>query len=161
MNSEYLKRKFSRNKTLKYIINDKGCYEIISHHKSRREGYNQITRFGKTWLASRLIFYVYHGYLPILVMHTCDNPMCINPEHLVAGTPKDNSQDMVNKNRQAKGEDNGGGVKLNSDKVIEIKQKLVEGKSLNCLAKEYDVSKKTILNIKQGKKWKHIKIPFV
>ena len=86
-------------------------------------------------------------------MHTCDNKKCINPLHLKEGTFKKNSEDMVMKNRQAKGEKNGGGKKLTTIKVREIK-KLIPILSLQKIADKYNVSKKMILYIKQGKKWK-------
>lgn len=139
-----------------------GCWNCISHiSKSKKVRYHRptITRDGKTYMIHQYSFLIHYGYIPKLIMHICDNTLCVNPGHLKDGTPKENSQDMVNKNRQAKGEQNGGGVKLNSQKVIEIKQKLLEGRSLMSLANKYDVSKKTILNIKKGRKWKHINIP--
>jgi hypothetical protein len=151
-------KKYSKTKDIKYKVTSTGCHEVTSLYPQKKAGYFQIKRLGCEWTLSRLIFYIYKGYLPKVVMHTCDNPKCINPEHLKGGTFKDNSVDMVSKNRQARGERNGGGVKLNPEKVKEIKSKLIQGKSLMSLAKEYHVSKKTILNIKQNKKWKYIQI---
>lgn len=149
-------------KEFKWIVDYKtGCWNCVSHiSKSKKVRYPRpkIRRNGKNYMIHQYSFLINKGYIPKLIMHTCDNLNCINPDHLKEGTNKDNSQDMVNKNRQAIGENNGGGVKLNSYKVIEIKQKLLEGDSLRKLAKEYSVDKKTILNIKQGKKWKHINI---
>lgn len=156
----------AKEKEFKWIVDSRtGCWNCISH-TIKKDGKSlyprpKIKRNGKKYMIHQYSFLIHNGYIPKLIMHTCDNLICVNPNHLKEGTNKDNSKDMVNKNRQAKGEQNGGGVKLNSQKVIEIKQKLIEGKSLNSLAREYKVSKKTILNIKQEKKWKHIKIPFV
>jgi hypothetical protein len=143
-----------KERGINYTIDEKGCF--IPPYKAPR--YIRVVRFNQYITLHRLVFYTYYGYFPEVVMHTCDNMHCVNPFHLAPGTFKENSQDMVNKNRQAKGEKNGGGVKLNPQKVIEIKQKLLEGRSLMLLAKEYCVSKKTILNIKKGRKWKHINI---
>lgn len=50
-------------------------------------------------LGHRRVFFLLHGYLPEVVMHTCDNPSCINPEHLKAGNKKTNAQDSVQKGR--------------------------------------------------------------
>lgn len=50
-------------------------------------------------LVHRRVFLLKNGYLPEVVLHTCDNPRCINPEHLRGGNKKDNSQDAVNKGR--------------------------------------------------------------
>lgn len=57
----------------------------------------------KHWLAHRLSFYLTTGIHPgkKFVMHSCDNGLCINPEHLSLGTAKDNMQDMVRKNRHS------------------------------------------------------------
>lgn len=150
-----------QDKPIKCHFDDNGCL-ISENHTLGNDGYPQIQRDYKRWRLSRWVFYNNFGYLPPIVMHTCDNPLCINPTHLVAGTIKLNSQDMIKKGRAPIGlNQTTGGKKLDDNKVQEIKSKLFQGQSLLSLAKEYNVSKKTILNIKQEKKWKHIKIPFV
>lgn len=49
--------------------------------------------------AHRLAFYLANGYLPKLIRHTCDNPPCCNPEHLLPGTQLDNMRDAVERGR--------------------------------------------------------------
>lgn len=58
----------------------------------------------------RFSFYLHNGFIPkfrykgkSLIMHTCDNPSCVNPKHLLLGTNADNSLDAKNKNRMPKG----------------------------------------------------------
>lgn len=67
---------------------------------------NGYAKVGKTAtflspLLHREVFRMVHGYTPKVVMHTCDNPKCINPKHLAGGTQKDNIQDMHRKGRSA------------------------------------------------------------
>lgn len=53
-----------------------------------------------TWVpASRVMFYLVEGWWPPVVRHTCDNPPCVNPAHLLAGTQADNLRDMVERGR--------------------------------------------------------------
>lgn len=58
-------------------------------------------RGGKRVRASRLVFTEKHGPIPegLNVLHTCDNTLCINPDHLFLGTLSDNTQDMIAKGR--------------------------------------------------------------
>jgi len=73
--------------------------------------------YGKFWLnggpklAHRVSWELYNDAIPkdMYICHKCDNTICVNPNHLFIGTPKDNTLDMIKKNRQSnrKGEDNG------------------------------------------------------
>lgn len=53
--------------------------------------------------AHRLLFYATHGYFPPEVRHTCDNPPCCNPDHLVPGTHAENMRDMKERGRSRSG----------------------------------------------------------
>lgn len=69
-----------------------------------RKGYGQFSIGFKKWIASRFSYLLAHGSIPegLSVLHTCDNPPCVNPKHLFVGTALDNCLDKVAKGR-AKG----------------------------------------------------------
>jgi len=142
-------------KDIQYIINENNCWICISHAKQKhRRNYPVITRKNKLYRLSRYIYECENGDIPekLFIMHKCDNPECINPNHLMAGTPKENTQDMISKGRKPVGEDIANS-KLKEEQVREIRKDI---RSLNEIAKAYNVSKKLILSIKQNKTWKHI-----
>ena len=64
-------------------------------------GYGRTTYKGKNWTTHRLMYYLTKGKIPqkMCVLHKCDNPLCINPEHLFLGTQGDNMRDMHQKKR--------------------------------------------------------------
>ncbi len=64
-------------------------------------GYGQAEVGGTIWLAHRLSWTVHQGVIPkgMLVLHRCDTPRCVNPEHLFLGTHKDNTDDAIAKGR--------------------------------------------------------------
>jgi hypothetical protein len=105
----------------------------------------------------RYIYQECFGEIPegMVVRHLCNNPSCINPEHLKIGTPYDNVQDRVKANRSAIGINNGRS-KLTEEDVVKIKRDSIHSKT--DLAIIYDVTSKVIDNIKNNKNWKHINV---
>lgn len=70
-----------------------------------RDGYGLFGLDGKQWRAHRFAKHITDGLdnsLPV-VMHTCDNPRCVNPAHLVNGTVADNNADKTSKGRSMVG----------------------------------------------------------
>lgn len=88
--------------------------------------------------------------------HTCDNGFCINIFHIFLGTHQDNSQDMVFKNRQAKGATIGA-AKLTNIKVLKIRLLYASGNYTHDeLANKFNVTQTTIGHIIRRITWKHI-----
>lgn len=89
---EYLKKRISLN-------NNTNCWEWVGSKDSW--GYGQFYKNRKSYKAHRVSYQEYKGDIPLgmYVCHTCDNPKCINPDHLWIGTPKQNSQDRDVKGR--------------------------------------------------------------
>ena len=114
------------------------------------EGYGRFGLDGKTQKAHRVSYEIYKGSIPdgYCVCHTCDNPACVNPNHLFLGTVAENNADKTEKGRAAK--------KLSAIEVRKIRAALKIGCSLNTLANMFEVSRAMIVKIKHGRSWKGI-----
>lgn len=114
-------------------------------------GHGQIRVAGKTELVHRIVWALQNGPIPdgMEVCHECDNPPCCDESHLFLGTHEKNLSDMAQKERS-------GTAKLTTRKAEEIRHLYAGGDwSLDRIAKEYDVSKRTVLNTIKGKVWQH------
>lgn len=141
------------------------------------KGYGVTTRNGKQVYAHRVAAEIAYGSIPegMMVCHSCDNPSCINPDHLFFGTHKDNMADMRRKGRSAGGDrhkskvkpesvqhgEQVGTSKLTAAQVAEIRSAYTPGKlgglprpnSLMGLAKQYGVSYAAVHKIINRRTW--------
>lgn len=181
MLSESVKRRI-----LPYLenLNPSQC---VNYNHLNKDGYGSIQETGKDfkrhYLAHRVAFMVYHNVeIPEgkIVLHSCDNPSCVNPFHLSIGTHYDNVQDKVKKGRQAKGSKNGRYVhghnskyepiqkpapefkgsfnrSLTKEEILEIRMCLKSSlKTCKQIAKDFSVKETVIRDISCGRTYKNV-----
>jgi hypothetical protein len=92
-----------------------------------------------------------------VVLHTCDNAQCVNPNHLRKGTQHDNVRDMFRKGRNVvlPGSKNGSAL-LDEDKVRYAREQYARGRTLKDIGDELGVHLSTIHLAVTRKKWKHV-----
>lgn len=120
-------------------------------------------RKGKLLLAHRISYEIHTGEIPhgYCVLHKCDNPPCVNPNHLFIGTRTDNALDKVSKGRQSftpgvKGSKSPN-AKLTDGDVLFIRSTYSPRKvSADTLAKKFGISKRAVLRIIHRVTWNHI-----
>lgn len=106
--------------------------------------------------AYRLSYLLFKGEFnkDLVLCHTCDNPRCVNPEHLFVGTTQDNMDDMKQKGRSLVGEKHHKSKLIESD-VVYIRNNVNVG--ICELANKFNVSDCTIRDIIKNRSWKHVK----
>lgn len=142
---------------MKKIIK-KDCWEWTAC--TTPQGYGQFVFNGKMQGAHRVSWQIHRGSIPygMLVCHKCDNPRCVNPDHLFLGTHKDNSVDMSSKGRGLlkRGEKHPS-AKLKEEDVKEIFN-LSGQLSQREIAKKFNVSQGLIQIILKHQAWENITI---
>lgn len=142
-----------------------GCWEWMASKNAG--GYGRIRAKNTMCLAHRISWEIFCGDIPrgLCVCHKCDNPSCVNPDHLFIGTRQDNMDDMLKKGRYVKGKTYKGiecpirgslspRSKLTEKDVIEIRRRYKEGNaSYRSLAKEFGVCYRNIACIIKKKMW--------
>jgi len=111
-------------------------------------GYGVAGHAGKTCRAHRIAFELTCGKIPtgMVICHSCDNRLCVNPSHLFIGTQKENLQDAVRKGRTARGEKNGRSKLTNIG--VKLLIAMVNAGIGKCqTAKMLGVDRKTVFNI--------------
>lgn len=125
-----------------------------------RKGVGQIRFEGRARLVPRVVWQLSRGPIPdgMLVCHRCDNPPCVEIDHLFLGTSKDNSQDMVRKGRapSIRGEKSVL-AKCSEEQIREIKNLAQKGVLLKEIAIMYGYHRAHVSRIVNGKRWAHVK----
>lgn len=138
--------------------------------KCTTKGYGNITHKGKWYAAHRLSYLIFRGEIPegMHVCHKCDEPLCINPDHLWAATNKENHLDKISKGRsfdirpvrakskQMRRGENHGQAKLRDEDVKIIKSMLKNRSPISHVCEKFKASYGCIYAIKQGLTWKHV-----
>lgn len=131
------------------------CWNWIGN--TDKNGYGVIERDGKKLFAHRVSLHSTGiNVTDRFVCHKCDNPACVNPDHLFAGTPSDNVQDMISKGRKVEADRKGTknpNSKLNENLVREIAS--AEG-SQQQIADRFGISQRTVSRIKRNETWLHM-----
>lgn len=134
-------------------------------------GYGLMSIYGMPCVASRLSYLIHKGPIPdgLFVCHKCDNPPCVNPDHLFLGTVKDNADDAIRKGRYKEMPHAMGGAatrgsingfaKLTEAKVADILVLAKQGRSHVSLASDFGVCNSTIGRIVHRKIWTHVEVP--
>lgn len=111
-------------------------------------GYGQLQVNGKKWVATRWVYTQAHGEIPngLVVRHKCDNPACVNLDHLELGTQSDNILDSVKRGRHHN-------MKLSEDDVRAIRK---DTRSSRKVAADYGIDHKQVLAVRNRKAYKHV-----
>lgn len=113
----------------------------------------------RRWPVARVLMFFRYGKVgDRLACHSCDNPQCVNPEHLWLGTHKDNQRDKWRKGRQNHkvGEDSTK-AKLQTEQVRKIRTLHAQGHTVKDIACLYAISVSNVYKILKRKSWAHVK----
>ncbi len=151
--SKGTKRKTNLERLLSMIIvKEDGCWEYT--RGKINTGYGQFAMDKIKILAHRASYELHNGAFDysLEVCHSCNNPPCINPDHLYLDTHKGNMEYMASKGRSKRGEAHHMS-KLTEMDVLEIRKSTLTGRKLS---KIYKVSEGVISSIRNRKSWKHL-----
>ena len=135
-------------------VRPSGCWEWARYRNARGDGVFWFRN--EKWPAHRAAHEIFKGPIPeeLIVLHRCDNPPCINPDHLTTGTNADNVKDMRSKWRHSYGTKNPQ-AKLTEDAVILARARREAGEKLIDIARDLGVSDSTAYYAITGRNWAH------
>jgi hypothetical protein len=138
-----------------------GCWEWRGYRD--RQGYGMVGggRGNSPIRAHRYVHALLEGPIPegVVIRHTCDNPPCVRPEHLIAGTQGDNIADRQRRGRHRPGRFPGElhhNARLTNVDVLAARVARANGETIRSIAKRYGVSPGWMGLVISGKAWSHL-----
>lgn len=127
----------------RYIAYGPGCWTWTG--SKNQHGYGHIRFAGRYWYAHRIVYALTYGETPagMVVRHTCDNPACVRPDHLLVGTQADNQRDMALRDRN-------GRAKVTNAQALTLIERYDRGVDSRVLAAEFGIARSTVYAIANG-----------
>ena len=149
-----MKRRLLAERFWSKVTKGDGCWDWTASLNDG--GYGRFGYEGRTCLAHRVSWVLEHGgEMPELwVLHHCDNPRCVRPDHLFLGTDADNQRDKNEKGRGARGE--GLHNILTELDVLFIRRRYEGGDRQVDLARHFDVNPGVVNAVLSGRSWGHV-----
>jgi len=138
----------------KWIEHKNGCHIWVA--STWKDGYGSFRCEGRPQGAHRVAYKMHKGEIPegMHVCHTCDEPACVNPEHLWVGTDADNAADRDEKGRLGDRRGiNNGNARITEEMAREIYHMPGRFKDIACI---YRISDVQVSRIKTKESWRHI-----
>lgn len=128
----------------------RGNYGAIQIRRARKDKRIVLSAHHISW-------WLHFGEIPkgLYVLHRCDVPLCVRPEHLFLGTLAENNADAARKGRTAKGERHGNS-KLATDVVLAIRSRYANGIGVTAIVKEFGTSFSNTYRIIRREIWRHV-----
>lgn len=127
------------------VSKTKDCWLWLAY--KTKKGYGKFYLNGHNHRAHRVAYYLTHGKWPQhQALHTCDNPSCVRPSHIYDGTPKQNTKDMMSRNRQ------NNSTKLSNEDVLTMRKLFSQGVKCGPLAIQFNVTESWVWNLVHNKK---------
>lgn len=138
---------------VKFVFRQDACWEWTGGLVSKR-GYARFKIEGERFTVSRIAYALAYGYVPEdkFVLHECDNPKCVRPDHLFLGSATENQHDMKIKGRAARGE-RSASAKLTTEQVLMIRR---DPRPAPHVADELGIHKSTVRKIRTRVNWAHV-----
>lgn len=152
---KYRKLSLTERLRLGYTIATNGCW--VWNRSLHDDGYARIRHEGKEYRVSRIMWeYMTGQKIPrgMYACHKCDNPLCVNPDHIFIGTHKDNMHDAAIKGRTNRPKpEESPRAKLTWEQVRAIREEL-KTSTTRAVAKKYGMGKSTVHQIGANETWK-------
>ncbi len=141
--------------TAKYRVDASGCWLWTAAKAGH--GYGAFCIDGRQGYAHRFSYMHHVGPIPasLHVLHRCDVPSCVNPDHLFVGTVVDNSDDKIAKGRQARGSKHGHS-KISLADVMRARALRASGATMLAIARSIGVCRQQAARIVRGERWRHV-----
>lgn len=170
LGTQRLREKYAATEIARFWLlvdrtNQDGCWIWLGRQDvcqpNRQLPYGRFARRGGRVSAHRFSYELAKGHIPagLVIRHLCDNSLCVNPEHLILGTHRENNLDTVSRGRWRshglKGERHGAS-KITTEVVKRIRHQRECGVSRNKIARELGVCVGTVRDVDLKITWSHI-----